>query len=212
MAGTTPAPASVRNLYSTSRSHAIFLGTDPPAAPPQEEWLFLPPTGNGQQPNTSTGFPTNAPTTPSPLGNGLTSTLAGVEIDPTDPEESLTFSDIAQLFASEFLTTAMGMPFEVGKTLLQVEYKPREGVTAGTADVVVVDAREDLTDEESVVDETEGQSSRFRNVEASVSLFSSFTFITADVSPDYQSRGSRGLFPGRDPGRHEVVHHPNDTG
>lgn len=31
-----------------------------------------------------------------------------------------------QMFASQFLTTAMGMPFEVGKTLLQVEYRPRK--------------------------------------------------------------------------------------
>lgn len=29
------------------------------------------------------------------------------------------------LFLSEYLTTAMGMPFEVGKTLLQVEYRPK---------------------------------------------------------------------------------------
>lgn len=29
------------------------------------------------------------------------------------------------LFLSEYLTTAMGMPFEVGKTLLQIEYRPR---------------------------------------------------------------------------------------
>ena len=149
-------------------------------APPQEEWLFLPPTGNNQQSNTSAGFSNNAPTNSSSLGSGPTSTLAGVELDPTDPEESLTFSDIAQLFASEFLTTAMGMPFEVGKTLLQVEYKPKEGVTAGTVDEVVVDARGDLTDEESVIDENEGQSARLRNVEASVGPFLLHASFKAD--------------------------------
>lgn len=31
-----------------------------------------------------------------------------------------------QLFAAEYFTTALGMPFEVGKTLLQVEYRPRK--------------------------------------------------------------------------------------
>lgn len=31
-----------------------------------------------------------------------------------------------QLFAAEWFTTALGMPFEVGKTLLQVEYRPRK--------------------------------------------------------------------------------------
>lgn len=30
-----------------------------------------------------------------------------------------------QLFAAEYFTTALGMPFEVGKTLLQIEYRPR---------------------------------------------------------------------------------------
>lgn len=31
-----------------------------------------------------------------------------------------------QLFAAEYFTTALGMPFEVGKTLLQIEYRPRK--------------------------------------------------------------------------------------
>ena len=31
-----------------------------------------------------------------------------------------------QLFATEYFTTALGMPFEVGKTLLQIEYRPRK--------------------------------------------------------------------------------------
>lgn len=31
-----------------------------------------------------------------------------------------------QLFVAEYFTTALGMPFEVGKTLLQVEYRPRK--------------------------------------------------------------------------------------
>ena len=31
-----------------------------------------------------------------------------------------------QLFAAEYFTTALGMPFEIGKTLLQVEYRPRK--------------------------------------------------------------------------------------
>ena len=38
---------------------------------------------------------------------------------------------ILAMFASEYLTTALGMPFEVGKTLLQVEYKPKPGVDDG---------------------------------------------------------------------------------
>lgn len=30
-----------------------------------------------------------------------------------------------QLFGTQFLVTALGMPFDVGKTLLQIEYRPR---------------------------------------------------------------------------------------
>jgi 2-methylisocitrate lyase-like PEP mutase family enzyme len=59
----------------------------------------------------------------------------------------------------------MGMPFEVGKTLLQVEYKPKAGAVAGTVDDETAEERVgEMTDEESVVDEGE----RARNVEASV--------------------------------------------
>ncbi|KAJ9124375.1 hypothetical protein QFC22_001175 [Naganishia vaughanmartiniae] len=134
--------------------------------------------GNTKQSTTnSTPFSSTANASSSAgLGSGLSSTLAGVEIDPTDPDESLTFSDIAQLFASEFLTTAMGMPFEVGKTLLQVEYKPKEGVVPDGSVVPEHDPGNatiaDITDDESVLDDGEvGQQRMFRNVEASVSTW-----------------------------------------
>lgn len=59
----------------------------------------------------------------------------------------------------------MGMPFEVGKTLLQVEYKPKPGAVTGTIDDATGEERAgEMTDEESVIDEGE----RVRNVEASV--------------------------------------------
>ncbi|KAJ9101372.1 hypothetical protein QFC20_005253 [Naganishia adeliensis] len=129
-----------------------------PQAPASVRNLY---SNNRQQTNASS-FST-PPTTSGLSGGGAT--LAGVEIDPSDPEESLTFSDIAQLFASEFLTTAMGMPFEVGKTLLQVEYKPKAGAVVGTIDEEVGEERVgEMTDEESVVDEGE----RASNVEASI--------------------------------------------
>ncbi len=49
------------------------------------------------------------------------------------------------MFAAEYLTTALGMPFEVGKTLLQVEYKPKEGVFTEEGVDVIPD--EDVTEE-----------------------------------------------------------------
>jgi len=50
-------------------------------------------------------------------------------MDPAD--EPVSIYAILAMFASEYLTTALGMPFEVGKTLLQVEYKPKPGVDDG---------------------------------------------------------------------------------
>ncbi|KAJ9126874.1 hypothetical protein QFC24_001910 [Naganishia onofrii] len=156
-----------------------------------EEWVFLPPTGNTKQSTTgATSFTSTANTSSSSgLGSGLSSTLAGVEIDPTDPDESLTFSDIAQLFASEFLTTAMGMPFEVGKTLLQVEYKPKEGVVPDGSVVPEHDPGNatiaEITDDESVLDDGEQGSQRmFRNAEASVSGLPAATNLPICLADD----------------------------
>ncbi|WVO22780.1 uncharacterized protein IAS62_004118 [Cryptococcus decagattii] len=89
-------PDSVRGLYT----------------PPAEEWVFLPPTVSPPPPTSSP--PTHLPT-------------------PFNPDDSQLDGDLVlplmgrpfNLFLSEYLTTAMGMPFEVGKTLLQVEYRPK---------------------------------------------------------------------------------------
>jgi fusion and transport protein UGO1 len=44
---------------------------------------------------------------------------------PDDDDTSGAYGPI-QLFAAEYFSTALGMPFEVGKTLLQIEYRPRK--------------------------------------------------------------------------------------
>lgn len=59
-----------------------------------------------------------------------------------------------QLLASEYFTTALGMPFEVGKTLLQVEWKPKEGVAPVE---VFEDDDEDDDEEEEDLEEIEGE-------------------------------------------------------
>lgn len=46
-------------------------------------------------------------------------------------------------FASEYLTTALGQPFEVGKTLLQVEWTPREDVAPAEEEVFSEDSSSD---------------------------------------------------------------------
>ena len=54
-----------------------------------------------------------------------------------------------QLFVAEWFTTALGMPFEVGKTLLQVEYRPRKRFDAVPEDGegIVVEKDRDREDE-----------------------------------------------------------------
>ncbi|OCF34136.1 hypothetical protein I316_04085 [Kwoniella heveanensis BCC8398] len=89
-------PSSVRGLYT----------------PPAEEWVFLPPTIN----------PPSA--SPAPTPSHLPSPFTPAPED----DENLALPALGRplnLFLGEYLTTAMGMPFEVGKTLLQVEYRPR---------------------------------------------------------------------------------------
>ncbi|KAL7421450.1 hypothetical protein Q5752_004336 [Cryptotrichosporon argae] len=77
--------------------------------PPAEEWVFLPP---------SVSPPAHAPATPTHLPTPFT---PAADID--DAVE--TVYGPLQTFATQYFVTALGMPFEVGKTLLQIEYRPR---------------------------------------------------------------------------------------
>ncbi|EIW66968.1 hypothetical protein M231_03933 [Tremella mesenterica] len=79
--------------------------------PPVDEWVFLPPTVNPPPPS-STPLPSHLPTS-----------LPDADIPSLSPPG--VYGPL-QLFATEYFTTALGMPFEVGKTLLQVEYRPRK--------------------------------------------------------------------------------------
>ena len=77
------------------------------SAPPPEEWVFLPPT-------------VTPPSHPVPSPSHLPSTFPSLDDDLPIPM----YGPI-QMFSAEFFTTALGLPFEVGKTLLQIEYRPR---------------------------------------------------------------------------------------
>lgn len=75
-------------------------------APPPEEWVFLPPTV--QPPNASAPQPPPHLPAPSPFG-------------PEDADDDdLGLPGGVQLIGAQFFVAALGMPFEVGKTLLQV--------------------------------------------------------------------------------------------
>nr|XP_019047841.1 hypothetical protein I302_04460 [Kwoniella bestiolae CBS 10118]OCF26771.1 hypothetical protein I302_04460 [Kwoniella bestiolae CBS 10118] len=108
---TSARPQSVRGLYT----------------PPAEEWVFLPPSV--QPPSSSSSAPN--PTAPSHLPSSFSTAV--------EDDENLAIPMMGRpfnLFLSEYLTTAMGMPFEVGKTLLQVEYRPRRRFATDEVEIV----------------------------------------------------------------------------
>lgn len=137
------------------------------SAPPQEEWLFLPPTPGqpSTNPNTTPSSTYNSPPSGS-TSSSASSPIVGLELDADD--EPFTVYGILAMFASEYLTTALGMPFEVGKTLLQVEYKPKPGVDDGV-EVEGVDYEAETDDADSVAgDQAEGSRRRRDSIEDSV--------------------------------------------
>lgn len=93
----------VSTLHAYPTSHSC-------PAPPAEEWVFLPPTVN-PPPSATSPTPSHLPT---PFSDA-------------EPEAEIASGAYApiQLFAAEYFTTALAMPFEVGRTLLQIEYRPR---------------------------------------------------------------------------------------
>ncbi|KAK8843483.1 hypothetical protein IAR55_007142 [Kwoniella newhampshirensis] len=114
-------PSSVRGLYT----------------PPAEEWVFLPPTVNPPT-SSSSPTPTHLPSHFTPSGS-------------IEDDAALALPMMGRpfnLFLSEYLTTAMGMPFEVGKTLLQVEYRPRKRYAPIEQDDIVISENEKGSAEE----------------------------------------------------------------
>lgn len=110
MSSSSSRPTSVRDLYSEYVLIELSsLKTESTAAPPSEEWVFLPPTVSPPS--------SHAPPAPSHLPSPQ-------PLMPDDDADSSVYGPI-QLFAAEYFSTALGMPFEVGKTLLQIEYRPR---------------------------------------------------------------------------------------
>ncbi|RPD58351.1 mitochondrial carrier [Lentinus tigrinus ALCF2SS1-6] len=111
-----PAPASLRDLYTT----------------PSNAWSFVPPSLsqdhsnhsniNVPAPGPSTSNPWSTRTAPKPLFD-LSSSL-------TDDDSGLDITSLAkELLAAallQYATSAIAQPWEVGKTLLQVQWVPRD--------------------------------------------------------------------------------------
>ncbi|CDO70226.1 hypothetical protein BN946_scf184942.g26 [Trametes cinnabarina] len=137
-----PSPASLRDLY----------------VPPSNAWSFVPPAlahdnstsaGNAPLAGSSSSNQWSTRTAPSNPLFDLGSSLAG-------DDSGLDVASLAkELLASlllQYATNALVQPWEVGKTLLQVQWVPRE-----TGDVVH-DAAEDVDDEAELSDSSNDDS------------------------------------------------------
>ncbi|KAI0724223.1 mitochondrial carrier domain-containing protein [Cerioporus squamosus] len=134
-----PAPASLRDLYTT----------------PSNAWSFVPPSLAQDNTNSSSIPPAPGPSTlngwstrsaPNPLFE-LSSSL-------TDDDSGLDITSLAkELLAAallQYATSAIAQPWEVGKTLLQVQWVPRDPADiAPEAGVEVVEEEEELSDSSS---------------------------------------------------------------
>ncbi|TBU64737.1 mitochondrial carrier [Dichomitus squalens] len=138
MAG--PAPASLRDLYAT----------------PSTAWSFVPPSlSQDSAPGNNSHSPIAGPsssgqwatrTAPNPLFD-LSSSLSG-------DDSGLDITSLAQelLVAAfyQYATTAIAQPWEVGKTLLQVQWVPRDPRDISPDPAAEVDDEGELSDSSSI--------------------------------------------------------------
>jgi len=130
-------PSSLRNLYSTS----------PPT------WSFTPPSN-------STGPPPGAPLSsqasniPShtfssrPMQNSIFELSPGLA-DPGGLDLGLLLKTLIASAALGYTTTAIAMPWEVGKCLLQVQWVPRDAEQVDEVEPATEEVAEDMSDEDS---------------------------------------------------------------
>lgn len=93
-------------------------------APPQTPWSFLPSQSNNTLPSAVTPsyeWSTRAPTNPI---FDLSSSLSLAE--PSGVEIKLLLKGLIAGAVLQYTSTALAMPFEVGKLLLQVQWVPRD--------------------------------------------------------------------------------------
>ena len=98
-------------------------------APSQASWSFVPPQGNSTLPSavTSNASPTSYEWSTRPPTNpifDLSSSLSFTE--PSGAEVKLLLKGLIAGAVLQYTSTALAMPFEVGKLLLQVQWVPRD--------------------------------------------------------------------------------------
>lgn len=104
-------PASLRDLY----------------APPSNAWAFNAATPNASAPDVpsaaSSSHQWSTRTSPNPLF-GLSSSITNREDEP-GLDVSIVLQGLLASALLQYATTAVSIPWEVGKTLLQVQWVPR---------------------------------------------------------------------------------------
>ncbi|TFK93536.1 mitochondrial carrier [Polyporus arcularius HHB13444] len=135
-----PAPASLRDLYIS----------------PSNTWSFVPPSLAQDTSNTSSIPPAPGPSTLNTWSTRTSAPNPLFELSSlTDDDSGLDITSLAkELLAAallQYATSAIAQPWEVGKTLLQVQWVPRDPRDLlPEAGVEVVEDEEELSDASSI--------------------------------------------------------------
>lgn len=111
---------SLRDLYS----------------PPSTQWTFVPPPSSSvpTQSATNASFASHQWTT-RPAPNSIFDLSPSLSVgEPLSLDVSLLFRSLVASALLQYSSTAMAMPLEVGKLLLQIQWVPKDALTQEPAD------------------------------------------------------------------------------
>lgn len=147
-------------------------------APPAEEWVFLPPSV--PPPSTSTPQPSTPVHLPTPFSS---SSSPPFDVEKITIAGTYGYGPMA-LFGAEFCSTLISMPFEVGKTLLQIEYRPRRKFAPVDPTLVEDTARRGSKSEELEVEDEDEAASYFSDRLSSETYLPPPEQVMADIPVD----------------------------
>lgn len=111
---------SLRDLYS----------------PPSSQWTFIPPTSSAvpKQSTTNTSF-TSYQWITRPAPNSILDLSSSLSVgEPSSLDVTLLFRSLVASALLQYSSTAMAMPLEVGKLLLQIQWVPKDALTKDSED------------------------------------------------------------------------------
>ncbi|KAI0336159.1 mitochondrial carrier [Cubamyces sp. BRFM 1775] len=140
-----PTPASLRDLY----------------VPPSNAWSFIPPALAQDNSSAATNPPVSGPsssnqwstrTAPNPLFE-LSSSLAG---DDSGLDIASLAKELLAALLLQYATNAIAQPWEVGKTLLQVQWVPRD-----TGDILLDGSGAEIIDDEAELSDSSNENDSY---------------------------------------------------